>query len=226
MSGNRPTRKARAVGINHVALEVGDIDEALAFYGGFWSSRSRGGARAPPSFTSGTSSSLLEGPAGRRRTTTGTSASRWTTRGSCVRTLEEMGVELLGERFLDFLDPWGNRSRSRPTRTSSSRRPTTSFAAWGSGACARPTRPSRSSARRTWPRPDRRVRIGSTTGPEHRRALRAGCPGAHPPGTTAPRASQRLHFRGPPVRTRDGDGAERGPAPAREGRGRMRILLQ
>ena len=28
-------KKARAVGINHVALEVGDIDEALAFYGQF-----------------------------------------------------------------------------------------------------------------------------------------------------------------------------------------------
>ena len=27
------TKKARAVGFNHVALEVGDIDEALAFYG-------------------------------------------------------------------------------------------------------------------------------------------------------------------------------------------------
>ena len=26
-------RKARAVGLNHVALEVGDIEEALAFYG-------------------------------------------------------------------------------------------------------------------------------------------------------------------------------------------------
>ena len=29
------TKKAKAVGINHVALEVGDIDEALAFYGAF-----------------------------------------------------------------------------------------------------------------------------------------------------------------------------------------------
>lgn len=27
-------RKARAVGFNHVALEVGDIEDALAFYGG------------------------------------------------------------------------------------------------------------------------------------------------------------------------------------------------
>ena len=26
-------KRARAVGINHVALEVGDVDEALAFYG-------------------------------------------------------------------------------------------------------------------------------------------------------------------------------------------------
>lgn len=32
MSDNGPARKARAVGINHVALEVGDIDAALAFY--------------------------------------------------------------------------------------------------------------------------------------------------------------------------------------------------
>ena len=28
-------KKARAVGFNHVALEVGDIEEALAFYGRF-----------------------------------------------------------------------------------------------------------------------------------------------------------------------------------------------
>jgi catechol 2,3-dioxygenase-like lactoylglutathione lyase family enzyme len=26
---------ARAIGINHVALEVGDVDEALAWYGRF-----------------------------------------------------------------------------------------------------------------------------------------------------------------------------------------------
>jgi lactoylglutathione lyase len=26
-------KKARAIGFNHIALEVGDIDEALAFYG-------------------------------------------------------------------------------------------------------------------------------------------------------------------------------------------------
>ncbi len=34
--------RARAIGINHVALEVGDIDEALAFYGRIFSFELRG----------------------------------------------------------------------------------------------------------------------------------------------------------------------------------------
>jgi len=36
------SRKARAVGFNHVALEVGDIDEALAFYGRLFEFELRG----------------------------------------------------------------------------------------------------------------------------------------------------------------------------------------
>src|SRR5260370_21894097 len=35
-------KKARAVGFNHVALEVGDIDEALAFYGRLFEFKLRG----------------------------------------------------------------------------------------------------------------------------------------------------------------------------------------
>ena len=34
--------KARALGFNHVALEVGDIDEALAFYGRLFAFELRG----------------------------------------------------------------------------------------------------------------------------------------------------------------------------------------
>jgi catechol 2,3-dioxygenase-like lactoylglutathione lyase family enzyme len=33
MTNDDRPKKARALGMNHVALEVGDIDEALAFYG-------------------------------------------------------------------------------------------------------------------------------------------------------------------------------------------------
>ena len=35
MSDSNNTAKAKAVGINHVALEVGNIDAALEFYGAF-----------------------------------------------------------------------------------------------------------------------------------------------------------------------------------------------
>ena len=35
-------KKARAVGCNHVALEVGDIEEALAFYGRLFDFKLRG----------------------------------------------------------------------------------------------------------------------------------------------------------------------------------------
>ena len=37
-------RPARAIGLNHVALEVGDIDEALAFYGRLFDFELRGRA--------------------------------------------------------------------------------------------------------------------------------------------------------------------------------------
>ena len=36
------TSKARAVGLNHIALEVGDIEEALAFYGRLFEFKLRG----------------------------------------------------------------------------------------------------------------------------------------------------------------------------------------
>jgi catechol 2,3-dioxygenase-like lactoylglutathione lyase family enzyme len=35
-------KKARAVGFNHIALEVGDIEEALAFYGQLFDFKLRG----------------------------------------------------------------------------------------------------------------------------------------------------------------------------------------
>jgi catechol 2,3-dioxygenase-like lactoylglutathione lyase family enzyme len=35
-------KKARAIGFNHIALEVGDIDEALAFYGRLFEFELRG----------------------------------------------------------------------------------------------------------------------------------------------------------------------------------------
>ena len=109
MNGNDTAPKARAVGINHVALEVGDIDEALEFYGGFleFDIRSRSENAAFIyfgdqfiNFARGRS----QEPDGKRHFGIAVDDKELVR-----RTLVEMGVELLDGRFLDFLDPWGNR---------------------------------------------------------------------------------------------------------------------
>ena len=101
--------KARAVGINHVALEVGDIDEALAFYGRFleFEIHSRSDTAAFIyfgdqfiNFTRGDNAA----PDARRHFGIAVDD-----KALARDTLEAMGVELLSGRFLDFLDPWGNR---------------------------------------------------------------------------------------------------------------------
>ena len=101
--------KARAIGINHVALEVSDIDEALDFYGAFleFDIHSRSENAAFIYF----GDQFINFSRGRRQEP---DDSRHF--GIAVddkelvrRTLVEMGVELLDGRFLDFLDPWGNR---------------------------------------------------------------------------------------------------------------------
>ena len=109
MSDSRAARKARAVGINHVALEVGDIDEALAFYGGFLDFEIARRSENAAFIYFG--DQFINFARGRRQ---GPDDNRHF--GIAVddkdlvrRTLEEMGVELLDGRFLDFLVPWGNR---------------------------------------------------------------------------------------------------------------------
>jgi catechol 2,3-dioxygenase-like lactoylglutathione lyase family enzyme len=46
-------KRARAVGFNHIALEVGDIDEALSFYGRIFAFELRGKSEPYFSATSG-----------------------------------------------------------------------------------------------------------------------------------------------------------------------------
>jgi lactoylglutathione lyase len=99
----------RAVGINHVALEVGDLDEALAFYGGIFELRLRG--RSADSAFVDLGDQFLALVSGRSQ-----SADRARHFGLVVedkaavrRALEEAGVEILRGPRLDFLDPWGNR---------------------------------------------------------------------------------------------------------------------
>ncbi len=109
MNRNDSAPKARAVGINHVALEVGDIDKALDFYGRFleFEIRSRNENAAFVYFGDqfiNFSRGRSQGPDDNRHFGIAVD-DKERVRSALV----EMGVELLGGRFLDFLDPWGNR---------------------------------------------------------------------------------------------------------------------
>lgn len=101
--------KARAVGINHIALEVGDIDEALAFYGEFLDFSLRGKSDTAAFIDLGDQfinlTRVEERPKDQHR-----HFGLVVTDKEAVRArLVEMGVELTSPRFLDFYDPWGNR---------------------------------------------------------------------------------------------------------------------
>lgn len=103
------TDKARAVGFNHVALEVGDIDAALEFYGGFVDFELRGKSDDMAFVDLGDQFLALQ-----KGRTQAPDAGRHfglvvSDKAAVRAALERMGVVLLPGRFLDFLDPWGNR---------------------------------------------------------------------------------------------------------------------
>jgi catechol 2,3-dioxygenase-like lactoylglutathione lyase family enzyme len=100
---------ARLVGINHVALEVGSIEEALAFYGQFFDIRLRGVAPGMAFIDMGDQFLALsedreQGPDDSRH------FGLVVDDKDAVRAaLEEAGVDIEPGRRLDFRDPWGNR---------------------------------------------------------------------------------------------------------------------
>ncbi len=97
------------VGINHVALEVGDVDEALEFYGRIFEFELRGHTPGLMAFIDiGDQFIALatgrEQPADVHRHFGLVVDDREAARSA----LEQAGVELLPHGGLDFLDPWGN----------------------------------------------------------------------------------------------------------------------
>jgi lactoylglutathione lyase len=98
----------RLVGINHVALEVGSVDEALEFYGRIFELELRGRAGRMAFIDLGDQFiALAEGrtqPADRARHFGLVVDDKEATRQALI----DAGVELQPGRGLDFLDPWGN----------------------------------------------------------------------------------------------------------------------
>ncbi len=103
------TRKARAVGINHVAIEVGDIGAAIEFYGRFldFTVEERDDEMAIVYF--GDQFINFARNADRKPDQMRHFGIAVDDKALARQTLEEMGVTFLNSRFLDFIDPWGNR---------------------------------------------------------------------------------------------------------------------
>ena len=102
-------KKARAIGFNHVALEVGDIDEALAFYGRLFDFELRGRTSTSAFIDLGDQFLALQ----KGRTQAADDGRHFglvvDDKETVRHALEEAGVKPLSGQFLDFLDPWGNR---------------------------------------------------------------------------------------------------------------------
>jgi catechol 2,3-dioxygenase-like lactoylglutathione lyase family enzyme len=104
MSEARP----RLVGVNHIALEVADVDAALDFYGSIFDFELRGRHPGMAFIAMGDQFiALAEGPG-----SGGPDARRHfglvvDDKQAAREALERAGVEIFG-RGLDFRDPWGN----------------------------------------------------------------------------------------------------------------------
>jgi catechol-2,3-dioxygenase len=102
-------KKARPVGFNHVALEVGDIEEALAFYGRIFDFELRGKSDDMAFIDLGDQFLALQ--KGRRQPSDENRHFGLVVDDKEVAraALAKAGVEALPGPFLDFRDPWGNR---------------------------------------------------------------------------------------------------------------------
>jgi catechol 2,3-dioxygenase-like lactoylglutathione lyase family enzyme len=109
MAGEQGTGKARLVGINHVALEVGNIDEALAFWGRLFDIRLRGRSETMAFIDLGDQFIALSTGRTQARDEDRHFGLVVDDRAPLRLALAEMGVKILPGRGLDFLDPWGNR---------------------------------------------------------------------------------------------------------------------
>ena len=103
------SKRPRVVGVNHVALEVGDIEEALAFYGRLFEFELRGKSATMAFIDLGDQFIALQ--KGRKQPPDdGRHFGLVVDDKEAAReALEAAGVATLAGPFLDFLDPWGNR---------------------------------------------------------------------------------------------------------------------
>ncbi len=100
--------RPQLVGINHVALEVGDLDEALEFYGAIFDVRLRG--REPGMAFVDMGDQFIALSEGRSAPPDGARHFGLVVddKEAVRAALERAGVAIDPGRRLDFRDPWGN----------------------------------------------------------------------------------------------------------------------
>ena len=100
---------AKLVGINHVALEVGDIDEALAWYGRLFEFELRGRAGNAMAFVDMGDQFIALARSGAEDHDSARHFGLVVDDKEAVRrALVEVGVTVSRPPSLDFHDPWGN----------------------------------------------------------------------------------------------------------------------
>ena len=100
--------KARLVGINHVALEVGDIEAALKFYGAIFSFTLRGKSETMAFLDMGDQFLALSQGRSQNPDEHRHFGLVVDDRTAVKREVEKLGAKIVQSRGLDFLDPWGN----------------------------------------------------------------------------------------------------------------------
>jgi predicted enzyme related to lactoylglutathione lyase len=102
-------KRARALGLNHIALEVGDIEEALAFYGRLFTFELRGKNESMAFIDLGDQFIALQKGRKQPRDDGRHFGLVVDDKEAARKALEAAGVTPLDGPFLDFRDPWGNR---------------------------------------------------------------------------------------------------------------------
>ena len=99
----------KLVGINHIALEVGDLDEALAFWESIFGPLELRGRISGMAFIDMGDQFIALAQGRTQAKDTARHFGLVVDDKDAVRArLEELGIRIYGTRGLDFYDPWGN----------------------------------------------------------------------------------------------------------------------
>jgi lactoylglutathione lyase len=105
---NSMEKKARALGINHVVLEVDDLDKALDFYGSLFEFTLRGKSDRNAFIDLG--DQFIQLTLGRTQVADTKRHFGFVVddRDAVKRAMERLGIKSINDR-MNILDPWGNR---------------------------------------------------------------------------------------------------------------------